>query len=75
MFVTLETTHVEMSPLKEGWPRPNLVGRSANVDSNVVTFDTSQDDRSALKDVASEKVDSRVLTLPTSQEEMSLLKR
>ena len=65
MFVTFDTSHLEISRLNEVATR--------NIHPMVVTLETSQFDRSLLNDVAPLNMLSMFVTFDTSHFEMSLL--
>ena len=65
MFVTLDTSHLEMSPLNDDARR--------NMRDMVVTLDTSHFEMSALNDVAPSNMPGMSVTLDTSHLEMSAL--
>ena len=64
MLVTLDTSHLEMSPLNDD---------AANMPSMVVTLDTSHLEMSPLNDDAEQNMSCMVVTFDTSHLEMSPL--
>ena len=65
MFVTLDTSHLEMSPLNDDAHR--------NMRGMVVTLDTSHLEMSALNDVAPRNIPGMAITFETSHFETSPL--
>ena len=66
MFVTLDTSHLDISPLNDD--------AAENICAMSVTLETSHLDRSPLNDDAEANMPHMVFTLDTSHSDMSLLK-